>query len=78
MSTGTNEISERGEAIERQRQMLYAPMTDEQLIMSALHHVLETLTSHFPALQRELYDRSQGVLTQEGKTNGTRKERSGK
>jgi hypothetical protein len=48
------------EAIERQRNLLYAPKTDEQLIMIALHHLLEGVGLKMPALQRELYDRYYG------------------
>jgi hypothetical protein len=48
------------EAIERQRNLLYAPKTDEQLIMIALHHLLEGAGLKMPALQRELYDRYYG------------------
>jgi hypothetical protein len=46
------------EAIERQRQMLYAEKTDNQLMMIALHYLLEANLKGFHAgLQRELYDR---------------------
>lgn len=46
------------EAIERQRQLLYADKTDTQLIMIALHYLLEANVKGFHAgLQRELYDR---------------------
>lgn len=45
------------EAVERQRQLLYTPKTDTQLIMIALHHLMEIAGLHKSALQRELYDR---------------------
>lgn len=52
MSTNMNE------AIERQRQMLYVDKTDTQLVMIALHHLLEvSLEGLHPGLKRELYDR---------------------
>lgn len=45
------------EAIERQRKLLYADKTDEQLIMIALHYVLISVCREHDALTRELYDR---------------------
>ena len=56
------------EAIERQRKMLYAPKTDEQLIMIALHYLLEATGYTMPALQRELYDRFQGRVQKRDET----------
>lgn len=52
------------EAIERQRNLLYAPKSNEQLIMIALHHLLEAAGLKMPALQRELYDRYKEKKTQ--------------
>lgn len=46
------------EAIERSRQVLYADKTDTQLIMIALHYLLEAnVRGSHAGLQRELYDR---------------------
>lgn len=45
------------EAIERQRKLLYADKTDEQLIMIALHYLLISVSRSHDALLRELYDR---------------------
>lgn len=45
------------EAIERQRKLLYADKTDEQLIMIALHYLLISVSRGHDALLRELYDR---------------------
>lgn len=45
------------EAIERQRKLLYADKTDEQLIMIALHYLLISVSCGHDALLRELYDR---------------------
>lgn len=56
------------EAIERQREMLYADKTNEQLIMIALHNLMVTTNAHSPALLSELYDRySRGEGEAEGK-----------
>lgn len=45
------------EAVERQRKLLYANKTDEQLIMIALHYLLISVSRGHDALLRELYDR---------------------
>lgn len=47
------------EAIERQRELLYAGKSNEQLIMIALHYVLVSVSRGHDALLRELYDRYQ-------------------
>lgn len=45
------------EAIERQRKLLYANKSDNQLIMIALHYVLVAVSRGHDALLKELYDR---------------------
>ena len=49
------------EAVERQRKIHYRPMTDEQLIMAGIQALLELNTSHYPALQIELFERSRDL-----------------
>lgn len=53
------------EAIERQRKMLYADKTNEQLIMIALHRLLISVSRGHDALLRELDNRYRADLSTE-------------